>query len=77
MSQRSYVFRDDVRAEIIAASAKHPPINSLHEGLAVLWEEFEEAKVEVFKKISDREALRKELVQVAAMAERMAEDCKL
>lgn len=74
MSQRSCVFRDAVRAEVKLAQENHAPQTSLHEGLSVLWEEFEEVKQEVFKKHPDREALRKELVQVAAMAERMAED---
>jgi len=64
-------FAEEVVIELAAAQAKHRPMHSLHEGLAVLWEEFEEAKAEVFKKHPDLTNLRKELVQIAAMAARM------
>lgn len=70
-------FEYDVDAELAKARSGHGPQKSLHEGLAVLWEEFEEVKAEVFKKYPDRAALRTELVQVAAMAQRMAEDNNL
>lgn len=69
-------FQKEVQKEFMSAYNKHPMLNSVHEGLAVLWEEFEEVKQEVFKRNLDRTALRKELIQVAAMAQRMAEDCK-
>lgn len=62
----------EIRVEFRKAE-KHPPFHSLHEGLAVLWEEFEEAKQEVFKKVPDRANLHKELVQIAAMAVKMLE----
>lgn len=54
-------------------AAKHGDFRSLHEGLAVMWEEFEEVKAEVFKKVPDRANLHRELVQVAAMAVKMLE----
>lgn len=49
---------------------------SLHEGLAVLWEEFEELKAEVFRRPEHRSLprLRAEAVQVAAVALRLAEE---
>jgi len=51
-------------------------MNSAHEGYAVLLEEVDEVKQEVFHG-SDRTKLRDELIQVAAMAQRMAEDLNL
>lgn len=70
-------FAADVVAELARARRKHPePINSTHEGFAVLMEEFEEVKADVFHG-ADRAALRAELVQVAAVAQRMAEDLSL
>jgi hypothetical protein len=68
-----------VASELAAARKGHGPINSLHEGFAVLLEEVDEFKEEVWKKRSKRN-LRKalaELVQVAAMAQRCAEDVLL
>lgn len=58
----------DVENEYNKARTHHRPMQSKHEGLAVLWEEFEEVKQEVFKRHPDPVALRKELIQVAAMA---------
>ncbi len=56
------------------ARKEHPPFHSTHEGLAVIWEEFEELKQEVFKKDIDKIALLMELTSVAAMCQRFAED---
>lgn len=70
-------FDFDVRVELDRARAKHSrPMNSAHEGYAVLLEEVEEVKQEVFHG-GDRKAMRDELIQVAAMAQRMAEDLGL
>lgn len=72
-----------VIAELQRAQAKFPPFNSAHEGFAVLLEEVEELKQEVFwGKSKDagtnaREAgerMRAEAVQVAAMALRFIKD---
>ena len=72
-------FSDDARDELAIARAKYRPMASAHEGWAVLREEVDELWEEVKKKPSKRntEAIYAELVQVAAMAQRMAEDIVL
>lgn len=65
-----------VEKELERARIKHPtPIHSPHEGYAILLEEVREVEKEVFW--GERKGLKAELIQVAAMAQRMAEDCKL
>ena len=84
-------FPDDVRDELAIARAKYRPMASAHEGWAVLREEVEETLVEmklaVDRKLWDEvkkkplkrdiSAMYIELVQLAAMAQRMAEDIVL
>lgn len=69
-------FADMVQTEIAKAREKHPLINSLHEGYAVILEEVDELKAEVWKRAYQRNPLTilEELVQIAAMAQRVAED---
>lgn len=70
-------FTADVQNELTRARSKHPkPIHSAHEGFAVLLEEVEEVKAEVFHG-RDVALLYAELVQVGAMAQLMAEDLGL
>lgn len=61
------------------ARSKFGPFHSTHEGFAVLHEEFDELKAEVWKngaKHPDRDAnMRKEAIQVAAMVLRFLTDC--
>ena len=70
-----------VSRELVNARAKFPPFNSAHEGYAVLLEEVEELKQEVFwgAKNSTPKVhsikMRAEAIQVAAMALRFIEDC--
>ena len=67
-----------VDQELIKARQKHPAaFNSYHEGLAIIQEEFEEFKAEVFERKVDRINLEGELVQLATMCRRFWEDLKL
>lgn len=66
-----------VAAELVAARATHAPIHSGHEAVGVLDEEFDEVKKEVYRKQLHRARLRKELIQLAAMAVRAVEDLEL
>jgi hypothetical protein len=61
-------------AEVIGAMEKFPPFNSAHEGYAVLLEEVDELwdHVKTNQKRRDIEAMRKECIQIAAMAMRFA-----
>lgn len=62
------------------ARALFPCLRSYHEGFAVLLEEVDELKAEVWKKRTDPLVMLEECVHVAAMANRLAEDlimCKL
>jgi len=73
-------FAAMVRRELDSARAQHPgKQHSLHEGFAVLLEEVDELKAEVWKRKQFRtqDAVVKELVQIAAMAQRTAEDLGL
>lgn len=62
--------------EYIRASQKFPPFHSAHEGLAVIYEEFDELKTEVWKnrRSRDMEQMRYEAVQLGAMALRFVLD---
>jgi hypothetical protein len=66
----------DIRIEFEQASDKYPPFNSAHEGLAIIQEEFEELKAEVFKKKSERyyPGMREKATQLAAMSLRFLVD---
>ncbi len=68
-------FRDLVKKCKQANQTKHPPIRSAHEGLALIWEEFEELKEEVFKRKRKGDPLRllNELAEISALCELMAE----
>lgn len=71
-------FAGDVKRELARARRKHKsPINSVHEGFAVLLEEVTEVQHETFRSRHYPNLLRKELIQVAAMAQRIAEDLSL
>lgn len=67
-------FHELVAAELARARRKNAPFHTRHEGLAVIEEEFLELRAEVFRREPHREKLLGELVQVAAMCQRFAED---
>lgn len=72
-------FLLDVAAEYYRAVKQHAPLNSAHEAYAVILEELDEYKAEVWKKREqrDKHAMRAELVQLAAMCMRAVEDLGL
>ena len=76
MPRNENVF-DELRAEVVRAENKHAPMSSAHEGYAVILEEMDELKEEVWKggRIPrDWEAMRKEAIEVAAMCLRLVRD---
>lgn len=68
------VIADKVAAEVRRARGLHSAFNSAHEGYAVILEELDELKAEVWKKrsVRDIDLMRTEALQVAAMAIRFA-----
>ena len=69
---------DAVITEYGRACAYNATFNSAHEGFAVLLEEVDELKAEVWKKRTcrDMDLMRREAIQVAAMALRFLTDVK-
>ncbi len=65
---------DDARTEVTAAMKNWPAFNSAHEGYGVLAEEVDElwTHIKTNQKRRDIQAMRKEAIQVAAMALRFA-----
>lgn len=68
-----------VREELACARRGNKPMNSAHEAYAVVLEELDEFWEEVRKKRIDRDPQKMltELVQIAAMCQRAAEDLRL
>ena len=69
-------FNQLVQEELKRARQQHGPMLSIHEGYSVILEELDEVWEEVKKKTKERDLdnLFKELIQVSAMAQKMAED---
>lgn len=67
----------EIIVELGYAQSRFPPFNSAHEGFAVILEEVDELKAEVWKSPSNRDmmAMRREAIQIAAMAMRFMHDC--
>lgn len=72
-------FLAAVQSELARARFKHAKINSAHEGYAVILEELDEFKAQCWLKreLRNHREMLAELVQVAAMAARTAEDLGL
>jgi hypothetical protein len=72
-------FAQLVARELLLARERHDPINSAHEGYAVILEEVDELWDECRRKRAarSRQSMLDELVQIAAMAQRTAEDLEL
>jgi hypothetical protein len=72
-------FADLVATELARARDRYRPMNSLHEGYAVILEGCEEMWQEIKRRPELRVKTRilQEAVQLAAMVQRMAEDCGL
>jgi hypothetical protein len=66
----------EAAVELERAQSLHPAFTSPHEGYAVILEELDELwdEVRASKPGSGRDAMRKEAIQVAAMALRFAHD---
>lgn len=73
-SNHALTIVKEVHFEVGRASKLFPPFNSAHEGYGVLKEEVDELWDEIKKKKPDTENLRKEAIQVAAMAVRFVLD---
>lgn len=65
---------EQVADEAHRATALFAPFNSPHEGLAVIWEEFEELKEHVWHDTGRTPAAMREAIQIAAMAVRYIHD---
>lgn len=67
---------DTIKQEYLQAAIVYEPMHSAHEGFAVLKEEVDELWAEVCKRPSrrDPQAMKREAVQVAAMALRFLID---
>lgn len=70
-------FFELLRIECQKNGEQYDDIRSLHEGLGLLEEEFHEVRLEIFKKVTNREELLKELLQVAGLCVKIASNCKL
>ena len=74
LPKEARVVVSDVVAELVRAQQKHAPKHSAHEGYAVILEELNELWTEVKAQHPDREKMRKEALQVAAMGLRFVVD---
>lgn len=79
MSLVNRTFAEMVDSEVARAREKFPPLNSAHEAYAVILEEVDELWEEVRKKrdMRNKAHMAAELVQIASMCRRAAEDLDL
>lgn len=73
---KPYEVMNEVLEEVEEAGKNYPPMRSAHEGLSIIREEVLELEQEVFVKQKNRDPLkmRREAIQVAAMAVRFIMD---
>lgn len=73
---RIHSIGQELATECKRAGELFPVFNSAHEGLAIILEEYDELKVEIFKKQSDYDMvkMRKEAIHLGAMALRFIYD---
>jgi len=72
------IATEEIKLELAKAREKHPgAFNSPHEAYGVLIEEVQEFFDEVRRQKWNREAMRKELLQIAAVSLRAIEDLDL
>jgi len=67
-------FARGVELELSLARNGHGALRCRHEAVGVILEEFEEFKQEAFLKKPDATKMCRELIQIAAMCQRAAED---
>ena len=71
ITEAAFTIAGEVEAEVSRAEARYGNFTSTHEGLGVLLEEFNELADAV--RANDLPAVRREAIQVAAVASRIAE----
>ena len=71
----NYPILQAIITEYSEASLKFKPFNSTHEGYAVIKEELDELWDCIKNKGCESEEMKKEAIQVAAMAYRFLKDC--
>jgi len=67
-------YKEMIDAELVKARANFRPINTFHEGIAIIREEYLELEKAIFARERDEDEIRKEAVQTAAMCVRLIED---
>jgi len=73
MEKHDYILME-IKAEYEKAAKKFKPFNSPHEGHSVILEEMDELWDEVKKQLPSNENMKKEAIQIAAMALRFVND---
>ncbi len=72
--ERIQVATEAMRKELYRATTLFPPFHSAHEGYAVIFEELCELWEEIKARKQSVDAMRREAIQVAAMATRFVVD---
>lgn len=75
--ERLHIAAGEAQDEAMRAADAYPAFHSAHEGFAVLLEEVDELKAHVWTRQGTRDVkrMRREAIQVAAMALRFVADC--